>query len=44
MVSVLQGLEIQTIFFFIGPQIGPKVAGLVEPDGAGLGLEKKPVY
>ena len=42
MVSILHGLEIQTIFFFfIGPRIGPKVAGLVEPDGAGLGLEKK---
>ena len=44
MVSILHDLEIQTNFFFlflIGPQIGPAVVGLVEPDGAGLGLEKK---
>ena len=42
MVSVLHSLKIQTIFFFfyIGPWIGPEVAGPVEPDGVGLGLEK----
>ena len=42
MVSVLHGLKIQTNFFFlIGPRIGPEVVGPMEPNGAGLGLEKK---
>ena len=45
MVSVLHNLKIQTIFFFfIGPWIGPEVAGPVEPDEVGLGLEKKLIY
>ena len=48
MFSVLHGLKIQAIFFFLmRPRIGPEVAGPagpVEPDGAGLGLGKKPVY
>ena len=47
MFSVLHDLKIQAkFFFFIRPRIGPEVAGptgLVEPDGAGLGLGKKPV-
>ena len=47
MFSVLHGLKIQAIFFFLmRPRIGPEVAGPagpVEPDGAGLGLGKKPV-
>ena len=44
MFSVLHGLKIQAKFFFwIRPRIGLEVAGLVEPDGAGLGLGKKPV-
>ena len=48
MFSVLHGLKIQAIFFFflMRPRIGPEVAGParpVEPDGAGLGLGKKPV-
>ena len=33
-------------FFFMRPRIGPEVAGPagpMEPDGAGLGLGKKPV-
>ena len=42
MFSVLHGLKIQAIFFFLmRPRIGPEVAGPagpVEPDGAGLGL------
>ena len=47
MFSVLHGLKIQAFFFFLmRPRIGPEVAGPagpVEPDGAGLGLGKKPV-
>ena len=44
MFSVLHGLKIQANFFFlIRPRIGPEVVGLVEPDGAGLGLGKKSV-
>ena len=47
MFFVLHGLKIQAIFFFLmRPRIGPEVAGPagpVEPDGAGLGLGKKPV-
>ena len=47
MFSVLHDLKIQAkFFFFIRPQIGPEVAGPagpMEPDGAGLGLGKKPV-
>ena len=47
MFSVLHGLKIQANFFFLmRPRIGPEVAGPtgpVEPDGAGLGLGKKPV-
>ena len=47
MFSVLHGLKIQAIFFFfMRPRFGPEVAGPagpVEPDGAGLGLGKKPV-
>ena len=44
MFSVLHGLKIQAKFFFwIRPRIGPEVAGPVEPDGADLGLGKKPV-
>ena len=45
MVSVLHGLKIQTKFFFlIGPRIGPEVVGPMEPNGAGLGLEKKNLF
>ena len=47
MFSVLHDLKIQAkFFFFIRPRIGPEVAGPagpMEPDGAGLGLGKKPV-
>ena len=47
MFSVLHGLKIQAIFFFLmRPRIGPEVAGPARPvelDGAGLGLGKKPV-
>ena len=46
MFSVLHGLKIQAFFFLMRPRIGPEVAGPVgpvEPDGAGLGLGKKPV-
>ena len=44
MVSILHGLKIQTNIFFIGPWIRPEVAGPVEFDRVGLGLEKKLVY
>ena len=47
MFSVLHSLKIKANFFFLmRPLIGPEVAGPtgpVEPDGAGLGLGKKPV-